>query len=180
MVSLHFLSFHFRWHATQNVMPLALRRLDFHIWCLTANAHVWYLTGWWLVFVGPISTYPFSFLQLSSSALFDIVLGQLNLQLPELQNWCSHVTSLGIGNEGSIFSAGKRSVEILPCWWRELRPGQCAPCSGKTSSHSSCFATMRQSAKTVIRMEQKGSGHEMTSPAAPLSLEELYVKSCMC
>lgn len=34
---------------------------------------------------------------------------------------------------------------------------------------------MRQSAKTVRRMEQKGFEHEMTSPAAPLSLEELYV-----
>lgn len=67
-----------------------------------------------LVFVGSISTHPFSILHLSPSALFDLVLGQLNLQRPELQNWCSHVTSLGIGNEKSNFSAGERPVEPLP------------------------------------------------------------------
>lgn len=67
-----------------------------------------------LVFVGSISTHPFSVLHLSPSALFDLVLGQLNLQRPELQNWCSHVTSLGIGNEKSNFSAGERPVELLP------------------------------------------------------------------
>lgn len=66
------------------------------------------------MFVGFISTYPFSFLHLSPSALFDIALGLLNLQLPEPQNWCIHVTSLGIGNKESIFSAGERPLEPLP------------------------------------------------------------------
>lgn len=94
---MHFLSFHFRWHATQNVMPPAL----------------WRLPG-------------FSYLMPDSK--------------------CSSLIS-------------KRLV------------------IGKTGSHSGCFATMRQSAKTVKRMEQKGSGHEMMSPAAPLSLRNCMLKA---
>lgn len=96
-------------------MPLALRRLPGFSYLMPDRkcpCLIYKRLG--LVFVDSISTHPFSFLHLSPSALFDIVLGQLNLQLPELQNWCSHVTSLGIGNEKSNFSAGEQPVEPLP------------------------------------------------------------------